>query len=191
MCVCETLRPLSPSSVARRLHCSSVSFAMGSEGTRHRGVRLPLVHSSPTVACLSLLLLFIAVSRSLVQCQRQTPTEVSPPVNSSSLLLCSQCSNGEPLGSLVVKSPRSDCASGHYHAVPSATDHCHCDLVCARESRQACRLSLPSLDLRITNQTLCDESLSLRCNEATNLCEGTTILDKQSKPFFPSFLILH
>lgn len=114
------------------------------------------------------LLLFI-ISSNLVQCNLRTVREVSH--QNGSTFACLRCSNGDPLGSLVVKFPKNDCISGHYYTVPS-TDHCHCDLVCARESRQACRLSLPSLDLQTTNQTLCDESLNLQCNEATSLCEG-------------------
>lgn len=126
------------------------------------------MHISTSVAILSILLSII--SSSLVECIHQN----------SSTPLCLHCANGDPLGSLVVKSPQSDCISGHYYAVAS-TDHCHCDLVCARESRQACRLSLPSLDLRTTNQTLCDESLSLQCNEATSLCEGMLTTLTKSK----------
>ena len=101
---------------------------------------------------------------------RLTNSSLTPNPGANDSLGCERCRSGESLQSPVVKPSQADCVSGHFQAILTSTQ-CECDFVCARESRQACRLSLTT-DALNANQILCDSTLNLKCNPNTNLCEG-------------------
>lgn len=131
--------------------------------------------SSPRTQWLLLRCVIILLNLSLVVSQTETAVSTTTvgnltttaPENGS--LSCDQCNSGEVFHSILLRPFRTDCVSGHFYAVLRAGTRCECDFVCARESRQACRVPTPTVK---GNLTLCDTTLNLKCNEQTSLCEG-------------------
>lgn len=97
----------------------------------------------------------------------ETATTIVPSTN------CTKCSNGNSLTSLIVKEPNHvNCTSGHYFAFLIPDSGCVCEFLCARTSGQPCRSSAALNSITGQNQSLCDSTLRLSCNDNSNLCQG-------------------